>query len=309
MIKLSKIKYNKTRLWMYRNARPIDFARWQYHFEDAQPDTVLNVLKAYQNPDGGFGHSLESDSWNPNSSPIQTWAAVELLREIGINDNNNEVIQEILRYLELTSDFTDGKWLNTVKSNNEYPHAPWWHWNEEEESNYNPTACLVGFALKFAKEDSPAFNKAVIVAKAAIKNFIESEKVNDGHLLLGYLRLLRDIRQQDRQRFENYKELRNRVEFHIKRNLQKTDYKWCCDGVNQEYIKAFKESILSISDNADLPYDVGEILINKVQEDGTWKIVWKWNQFDEEWAVTENWWKAYGILANMIYLKEFNMIE
>jgi hypothetical protein len=64
--------YMKIKNWIYRNGRPIDLARWQYHFENVTKDNVITALAAYQNPDGGFGHGLEADSWNPNSSPIQT---------------------------------------------------------------------------------------------------------------------------------------------------------------------------------------------------------------------------------------------
>jgi hypothetical protein len=74
--------YQNARAFIYRNARPLDFARWQYHFEGGGKDAVLTALSAYQNEDGGFGHALEPDSWNPNSVPLQTWTATEILREI-----------------------------------------------------------------------------------------------------------------------------------------------------------------------------------------------------------------------------------
>ena len=67
--------FKKARTFVYRNARPLDIARWQYHFENGSKGAVLTALAVYQNEDGGFGHALEPDSWNPNSAPIQTWAA------------------------------------------------------------------------------------------------------------------------------------------------------------------------------------------------------------------------------------------
>ena len=91
--------YEKTRRFLYRNARPLDIARWQYHFENGSKEAVLTALSCYQNEDGGFGHALEEDCWNPNSSPIQTWVATEILREIEFTDASHPVIQGILRYL------------------------------------------------------------------------------------------------------------------------------------------------------------------------------------------------------------------
>ncbi len=83
--------FDKARKFIYRNARPIDLARWQYHFETGNKEVVLNVLSNYQNMDGGFGHALEADAWNPNSSPIQTWCATEVLREIEFADKNHPI--------------------------------------------------------------------------------------------------------------------------------------------------------------------------------------------------------------------------
>jgi len=73
-MKLTSNELETIRRWMYREARPIDLARWQYHFENGTQNEVIHSLAAYQNSDGGFGYGLEADSANPNSSPIQTGA-------------------------------------------------------------------------------------------------------------------------------------------------------------------------------------------------------------------------------------------
>lgn len=60
--------FHKAKRFIYRNARPLDFARWQYHFENGSKEAFLDALSYYQNNDGGFGHAIEPDAWNPNSS-------------------------------------------------------------------------------------------------------------------------------------------------------------------------------------------------------------------------------------------------
>lgn len=57
--------FQKAKEFIYRNARPLDLARWQFHFEGGGKEAVINALECYQNDDGGFGHGLEPDSWNP----------------------------------------------------------------------------------------------------------------------------------------------------------------------------------------------------------------------------------------------------
>ena len=80
--------YEKAKNFIYKNARPIDIARWKYLFENGSKEEVITVLMTYQNEDGGFGNALEPDYWNPNSSPVQTWVAMEIIKEI------NRVLRE-----------------------------------------------------------------------------------------------------------------------------------------------------------------------------------------------------------------------
>jgi hypothetical protein len=41
--------FQKAEEFIYRNARPLDLARWQYHFENGSIEAVLNALSYYQN--------------------------------------------------------------------------------------------------------------------------------------------------------------------------------------------------------------------------------------------------------------------
>lgn len=113
--------FEKARQFIYQNARPLELARWQVHFENGSREAVLQALQVYQNEDGGFGHGLEPDNWNPNSTPIATWAACSILREINCLDAKNPIIQGILRYLSSGKDFSEEKWWNQVPSTAFYP--------------------------------------------------------------------------------------------------------------------------------------------------------------------------------------------
>ncbi len=99
MKKLTAQAILEIRLWMHRNARPVDLAVWQYHFEGGSADAVLKELTYYQNADGGFGSALEPDCWNPDSSPYTTLQAIRILLAIGCGDRNQPVIKEAFRYL------------------------------------------------------------------------------------------------------------------------------------------------------------------------------------------------------------------
>lgn len=72
--------FEKARQFMYRNARPLDLARFRYHFENGDKEEVLKVLSFYQNEDGGCGHAVEADCWNPNSTPLHSSSASDIVR-------------------------------------------------------------------------------------------------------------------------------------------------------------------------------------------------------------------------------------
>ena len=44
--------FEKAREFIYRNARPLDLTRFQYHFENGSKEAVMNALSYYQNADG-----------------------------------------------------------------------------------------------------------------------------------------------------------------------------------------------------------------------------------------------------------------
>ena len=65
--------FERARRFVYRNARPLDLARWKYHFENGSEQEVLAALSAYQNEERGFWHGLEEGNMNPPSIPMQAW--------------------------------------------------------------------------------------------------------------------------------------------------------------------------------------------------------------------------------------------
>lgn len=85
--------FEKSKGFVYRNARPLDLALWKYHFENGSADEVLKILSFYQNEDGGFAYALEPDNWNTKSNPVATWAATQRLYEIEFCDKEHPIIK------------------------------------------------------------------------------------------------------------------------------------------------------------------------------------------------------------------------
>lgn len=43
-------------------------------------------------------------------------------------------------------------------------------------------------------------------------------------------------------------------------------------------------------------------------DDGSWNITWDWGDYPNQWAISKNWWKANGIILNLLYLQGFSKL-
>lgn len=302
--------YQKAREFIYRNARPLDLARWQYHFENGSKNAVLNTLAYYQNTDGGFGYALEPDTWNPNSAPIQTWAATEILREIDFTDSTHPIIKGILQYLESGKDFNGTFWHNSINSNNDYPHAPWWHTKSDStcHNNYNPTACLAGFIIRFAERDSNLYKLGCRIAKEAFDQLNSAKRQNDMHTTTCYIGLMHYIEEAREKEIIDLATLKTKLLESVKSSITQNTTAWETSYICKpsQFFKT-KDSIF-YAENKDISEYECDYIINSQLDDGSWNITWDWSDYPKEWAISKNWWKSNGIILNLLYLQGFGKL-
>ncbi|MGI5900576.1 MAG: hypothetical protein ACOX8S_11770 [Christensenellales bacterium] len=304
------IIFEKARKFIYRNSRPIDIARWKHHFEAGNKNAVLTALAAYQNEDGGFGHGLEADSWNPDSSPIQTWAATEILREIDFKDKSHTVIQGILHYLESGKDFDGHFWYNTVESNKNYPHAPWWHTDSDStrHNDYNPTAALAGFIICFADKQSELYKLGLRVTKEALEQLFAAQRQNDMHTSLCYVRLMESCEEADVANIFGLCAFREKMLKQVKDSITQNIVEWESSYICKpsQFLNS-KDSIFYVDNKNIAEYECEHIAKTQLA-DGSWSIPWSWKDYPNEWAVSKNWWKSNGIILNLLYLRGFGKL-
>lgn len=135
----------RARTFLYANGRLLDRRRFEYHFEGGSPDAVLAALRAYQNPDGGFGNALEPDIRCPQSQPVPTEMALHIMDDIGAFDP--EIMDGIVRYLRGIT-LPEGGFPFVFRSAIEYPHAPWWEVESDDVPSINPTGTMIGLLYK-----------------------------------------------------------------------------------------------------------------------------------------------------------------
>lgn len=300
--------FEKAGNFIYRNARPLDLARWKFHFENGSADEVLNILSAYQNEDGGFAYALEPDCWNINSTPIATWAATKLLSEINFADTAHPIINGILKYLESGKDFENGKWYNTVKSNNDYPHAIWW---ESSEGNGlpcdNPTVSLTGFILKFADKDSSLYHMASDIAVKAFNEFMENP-TDETHTLRCFSDLYCCCNEIDDFNLFDLKLFKENLAEKVNEIICKDVDKWYTDYVCKPSFFFSRRSEIFNTISRELAEKEADMILKTQLSDGSYPVVWQWHTDYKEFEISANWWKSSIIIDNMLYLRYFGRI-
>jgi hypothetical protein len=84
---LRRVDIDAAERFVLANARLLDRHRLAVLLHGAPVAPVLGALRAYRNPDGGFGHALEPDIRSPESEPASTLHALEVLAGVGELDD------------------------------------------------------------------------------------------------------------------------------------------------------------------------------------------------------------------------------
>jgi hypothetical protein len=308
--------FARIRNWMLRNARPLELARWRFLFEKGTREDVQEALAAYQNPDGGFGHALEADAWNPASSPLQTWTACTILAEVRAS-TDAPVVQSALRYLEQTPDFVDGIWRSTVPSNNQHPHAPWWHYNDDcssrAEWGYNPSAALAGYILMWSPEDRPVFRQAVEVAHDAIAD--ARQKGVSGirpltHCQRTLLRGIEELPLLTRERvFPGWEIFGDLVRQNTTASIDRDPSRWFVSYATLPTDLIESPSDPQFEDEREGIEAALDGFLSCRNEAGVWDISWTWDLYPEAFAVSRHWWQGVMALERVKLLHTFGRIE
>ncbi|PKO13473.1 MAG: hypothetical protein CVU39_18890 [Chloroflexi bacterium HGW-Chloroflexi-10] len=150
--------YDRAVDFIWRNARLLERRRFATHFLNEPKAAVITALRAYQNPDGGFGNALEPDKRYPGSNPGDVITAFYILDEI---DAMNDPMAALACDYLLTITTAQGGVPFTLPQVKQYPHAPWWGTDDPNPlASINPTGDIAGVLLK-NQVQHPWLEKAV----------------------------------------------------------------------------------------------------------------------------------------------------
>ena len=145
---LTADQHVQTRSYIYQHARLLERQLYQYLFEGAAVDGPLRALRAYQNPDGGFGQGIEPDLTCAASSAIGAETAlwyIELLGTAHALPRAQDVAAWALASLDGC-----GVIVHPQPGMLDAPHQPWW-----ENGDDTRILSIVGH-LRHLGVDAPA---------------------------------------------------------------------------------------------------------------------------------------------------------
>jgi Prenyltransferase and squalene oxidase repeat len=304
---LTPASFAKAKDFITRTGRPLERARFRFHFEQGSAADVIAELAKFQNSDGGFAAYLESDSRWTGSSPNGTRVAMKILTDVKTPPQDPRV-QAAVKYLLSTFDERTGTWRALPKEANTAPHAPWWHVHEDTgkcdvDSPVFPTAAFAGYLQQYGTLLPRGFLKRITdsslkyLAGAPVKM-----QMSDIDMLTELVRLLPPDHPQREAAVQKLRTVLNTV-------VERDPSKWTTYGIQP----------LSFIDSLHSPFYPGlekesaanlDYILRTQQDDGGWPLNWSWAEVDPAaWKIAEKEWRAVMTLEKLERLEGFHRIR
>jgi hypothetical protein len=141
---MTQDSFTAGRSFLHREGRLLERRLFATVFDGAPPSGVVDALRGFRNPDGGFGHGLEPDKRCPDSLPVDVESALEALLVAG-SDAVEEAMPMVLAACDWLGGVAapDGAVALSFPVMEAYPRAE--HWSDwTYDPGLNPTAGLAG---------------------------------------------------------------------------------------------------------------------------------------------------------------------
>jgi hypothetical protein len=171
--------------FIWKNARHLERAVFEFHFYDESPAHILEILRTYQNEDGGFGHAIEPDLRAPDSHPLFVEFALRTLYDCNLREP--KMAYRACDFLSRNADPKQG--IPTIfPSSKLYPRAA--HMNNSifEQPSLDRLTSLVGLT-HWQGVNHPWLPGAVEVCLEDIAN----NRYTDAHTIMNAFCLLESL--------------------------------------------------------------------------------------------------------------------
>ncbi len=302
MTRLAKSDYDRAVNYLKDKARPLERARYAYHFEGGSAADLLDALAAFQNEDGGFGHGLEPDFRLGDSSVIATTLAFQTFRELGTASDHPMVVRAC-HYMNATYDAAAHKWPIVPPNVDDAPHAPWWTYDGElQKSMANPRAEIVGYLYDYAEHFPAALRQEL--TDAVLSYLLAQPDTLEMHDLFCYLRLS----ETEGLPAENRARLMDKLKRIVDHSVETRREGWAAYGLPPLAVVASPESPFAEGLEEAIEQNLDFIMAAQTEQ-GAWMPNWSWGErWPEAWAEAQREWSGVITLGNLLTLKRFGRL-
>jgi hypothetical protein len=292
--------------FLMARARPLERAAFLHEFEGGARAPVLEALRAFINPDGGFGRSLEPDFRAEVSSPLAT---VIGLRELARLDASPDepLVRGAVAYL--LANLEPGTLVWRILPHGAAataPHAPWWDDADGSlERTFNgcllsPRAELLAYLWRWASLVPGEVLAAVSASTAAA-----IEKDEAGGDLPPLIALASEPAVPDWLRGL----ARDHLRLHGPRNVQRTAEEFRSYGLPPFWLAPVPDSPAADLIEGALR-EHAAYLVSTQTPDGCWEPNWSWFGREETgWEQACEEWRGELTLRNLRAFRAFGLLE
>lgn len=310
MKRLSRNAFDRARLFLRTESRPLERVLFEVHFEAASAERVATELAAFQNRDGGFGRALEPDLRTPSSSALATSIALRILKDLRCPAGHS-MVRRSVQYLLNTFDDIARVWRVAPHDTNDHPRAPWWR--DENGSlartfdGYviNPRAEIVGQLHHYAVLVPDEWLFDVTEDTLTALETVEPLGAGGGDDLVCAIRLA------ETEAVPDYfcERLVNRIRAVAPAVVCRNPEAWNSYTITPLKLAQSPQSLVADLLWEDLQRNL-DVVIEQQTRAGCWEPVWSWGDFyPEAWEQARQEWRGYLTLDNLLVLRAFGRIE
>jgi hypothetical protein len=301
---ISVTQLTSLRSYLWQNCSRLLQAQFRHAFENADPQGIFSALLDYQNADGGFGHNLEGDFELPDSSPMATSVAFQLLTRFNA-PSDSPLVQGGIQYLVNSYQPDRPGWITVPRQVNDYPHASWWHYHADmggaviDQNWGNPTAELTGYFLRYP-ELSPRPVREHLLEQAMTRLFALNQM--EMHELFCFLRLAENIPPAEQPPIqEKLAEL-------VQSTVETDPQKWLGYSAQPlDFVKSPGSFLVPVLQE-HIPPNL-DFWIAQLEQDGFFSPPWNWEGYESAWQVARKEIVGRMMVERFIVLKEFGRIS
>ena len=167
---------------------------------------------------------------------------------------------------------------------------------------YNPTASLTGFILKYAEKDTAIYKLACELTKEAYDYFKKSFPLEGMHEIACFVELYEYMKECSISNLIDMEELRILLQKQIKQVITYDTKMWSTDYISKPSMFINSKSSDFYLENKDICDFEYQFILNTQNNDGSWNVIWGWNDYPEQWAISKNWWKSDIGIRNIRYI-------